>query len=132
MNLNPALLPLTYPDLVCVDDLDPMGSETTSDFQTLQQDVYHLLIEDAGSNLDDLSRGIGVESLLNGSNINIADIQHLIDTELTKDDRISTCTTKVTIGDTGIYYIDITITVGASVIGFNYQFTATGGLTLGS
>lgn len=132
MNLNPALLPLTYPDLVCVDDLDPMGNETTSDFQTLQQDVYHLLLEEAGSNLDDLSRGIGVESLLNGSQVNIADIQHLIDTELTKDDRISTSSTKVTVADTGIYYIDITITVGSSVIGFNYQFTATGGLTLGS
>lgn len=85
---NTGALPLTYPDLVCLDDMDPFASETTSDLQNLWQDVYHVLLQDPGSNPDDVDRGLGVVNLLSGDTSVLATLPRTAEQELLKDDRI--------------------------------------------
>lgn len=85
---NTSSLPLTYTDLVCDDDVDPNAAETTSDLQTLEQDIYHILLEDPGSNPDDPDRGVGVPSLLSGDTSVLATIPRQIESQLLNDERI--------------------------------------------
>jgi len=83
-----ATLPLTYADLVCLDDMDPFASETTSDLENLWQDVYHVLLQDPASNPDDVDRGLGVVNLLSGDTSVLASLPRTAEQELLKDDRI--------------------------------------------
>jgi hypothetical protein len=46
-----AQLPRTYAELRWVDDMDPMAAETSSDYESLTQDVFHVIKETLGSNL---------------------------------------------------------------------------------
>jgi hypothetical protein len=135
-----AELPLTVPDLVCTDDMDLFAGETTSDLQTLQQDVFHILIEAPGSNPDDVTRGVGIERMLSGTENQLANITQTIDAQLQKDDRIDsskTTLTKLPPGSmlpdgtplpAGGYAIDIEIVAGTQVLGVGFSFTADGGL----
>ncbi len=123
--VNPkATLPLTYTDLVCVDDLDPLAVETTSDLQNLEQDVRHVIQETLGSNLDDLSKGIGVGSRLSGSTVDLTRIPKILDGQLKKDPRVSTSksTTKVNAG--GSFELDVEVTVAGVVIGLHFPSSA--------
>lgn len=133
-------LPLTAPDVVCFDDLDLLGTETASDLETLEQDVYHVLIEVPGSNPDDVSRGCGVESILSGPSTRLDGLTTKIESQLRKDDRIDDARamlTKLPPGSTlpdgttlpdGGYLLGIEIVSGASVLGLSYSFTSDGGL----
>lgn len=85
---NATSLPLTYTDLVCLDDMDPLASETTSDLENMWQDAYHILIEDPGSNPDDIDRGLGISSLLSGDASVLQTLPRLAEQELLKDERI--------------------------------------------
>jgi hypothetical protein len=126
---NTVKLPLTIPDLLCVDDLDPNGGETTSDLQSLAQDIYHLLIEAPGSNPDDPDRGVGVEGLLGNSSANLAAAASTIDTQLRRDDRIDSSKTTLTTNPDGSYNLLIQVVPTGSVLpltyGYNYA-NATG------
>jgi len=130
------VLPLTYPDCVWTDDMDPMARETTSDLQNLQQDVMHLLIEDLGSNLDDLARGIGVDSALSGPSAVAAAMASRIDQQLGQDDRIDSSHTTVTQqgvpGTQGgaTFAIEIEIVVSGTTLGLSFAYSATGGLQI--
>lgn len=110
-------LPLTIPDLVCVDDLDPFAGETTSDLQTLIQDVYHLLLEIPGSNPDDPDRGIGASTYLSGTLENFKSLPGRIETQLGTDDRISSvsCTITPQASD-NTFTVNLNIGVGTQVI----------------
>jgi hypothetical protein len=139
-------LPLTYTDLVCLDDADLFASETGSDLENLEQDVYHILIETPGSNPDDTSRGIGVEQLLgSASQDTIPEITSLIDAQLKKDDRIDSCTSTLTQlppGSTlpdgtplpdGGWLLELDIVpdssiVGTATLGLAYGYSSSGGL----
>lgn len=122
-------LPLTVADLVCLADLDPKATETTSDLQSLEQDVLHILIEVRGSNPDDPDRGIGAEEMLSGSAANIAALPGLIDAELLKDPRIDASSSTLTTGPAaGQYTIRVQITVDGAVVGLSYSYTLTTGL----
>ena len=136
---NSPTLPLTYPDALCFDDIDPLGRETTSDLQTLVQDVYHSLIEDPGSNIDcniaGVERGVGIYGLLSSSSTQpVQSIERRVATGILKDDRISTCTVKITAPTTpdGVYTIALTIGVGTAVLGLQFAFSATFGLKFNS
>jgi hypothetical protein len=84
-----SILPLTAPDLVCLDDLDANASETTSDLQTLIQDVYHVLIEIYGSNIDDVDRGLNVEGMLSSDASDLPTLCLNAEQQLGQDARIA-------------------------------------------
>lgn len=81
-------LPLTAPDLVCVEDMDPFAAETQTDLESLEQDVLHILDEDYGSNPDDPERGIGLGNLLSKPTTALSDIVRQVESQLRTDDRI--------------------------------------------
>ncbi len=113
-------LPLTYPDLVCVADLDPFGQETTSDLQSLIQDIFHVLKELPGSNPDDPDRGVGVDMYLNGTVDNFKKMAGTIENQLALDDRIDSATCATTQNPDGTYLIKIQINVAGAVIPLEY------------
>lgn len=123
------VLPLTYTDLVCELDADAFARETTSDFQNLQQDVSHILIETPGSNPDDPDRGIGIDELLSGTEANLRRAIAKIDSELPKDPRIDASATNIVNTDPGDYDIDIQIVVDGQVIGLSFAYSSARGLT---
>lgn len=133
-------LPLTISDLAGFDDLDLFGSETQSDLETLAQDVYHVLIERPGSNIDDIDRGIGISALLSAPTTALTHITMLIESELAKDDRIDGVTATLTELPAGAklpdgsaldapgYLLEVDIVSGTDTLGLTYSFTPTGGL----
>lgn len=109
-------LPFTNPDLLCELDLDAYGRETTSDLQTLIQDVLHVLIEDLGSNLDDPNRGVGVDNFLSGTQDQLAQLPRIIEDQLAKDDRINTVSANLETQPDGTFRIRIDIGVAETII----------------
>ncbi len=124
--------PHSSPDLVCADDLDPFAGETTSDLQTLEQDVLHVLDEENGSNPDDPERGVGIYNMIGGTVEQLQQMAATIDTQLEKDDRIDSSTTTITDVSTtseqagAFYLISIEVVVDGSVIPLSYDLTPTG------
>jgi len=125
-------LPNTAPELRCFDDLDLFATETASDLEVLEQDVFHILIETPGSNLDAPNRGIGIEEVLSGPDLVLDDTCRRIEAELLKDDRIDAVAATITqVGDPGSYRLEIDVTVGAATLGLAFSFTRSGGLIAG-
>ncbi len=117
-------LPLTYPDLLCVNgDLDPFGGETTSDLQSLIQDIGHILVEDLGSNPDDPNRGIGINNYLNGTVDQFKSLCGLIEAQLRKDNRIHGVSAKVTQDPNGFFRIRLDIACVEGVIPLTFGWT---------
>lgn len=85
---------MSVPDLVCWDDLDPYGAETTDDLEQYEQDTYHALIQNRGENLADPAAGLGIEDALGGPSD--PNLKHRIETECLKDERTLTSTAQVT------------------------------------
>lgn len=124
-------LPLTYPDLVCVLDLDPNASETTSDLANLTQDIFHVLIELLSSNPDDPDRGVGIDQYLSGTLDDLAKVPRLIENQLESDDRIDAVSASLVQNAAGSEFpftIAIDIGVNGSVLGLQYGWTSNGGL----
>lgn len=121
-------VPIT--DAVCYEDL-ANGNETTSDAQALSQDIFHILLEVYGSNLDDPARGIGVEGWLSASAAKISALPSIIDSQLGKDSRITSSTSKLLVLGTSppSYQINIEIVASGSVIPLAFLFTQAQGLT---
>ena len=111
-----AQLPLTVPDVVCIDDIDQNGLETTSDLQTLEQDVYHLLIEIKGSNIDDITRGLGIEGLLSAAANRLGGKAQEIESQLQQDARIVIAIATVSILPPGTRLPDGTTFAGTDAI----------------
>jgi hypothetical protein len=119
---QPTGLPLTVPDLVGFDDLDPNASETTSDLQTLFQDVYHVAVEILGTNPDDPTRGVGLLTYLSGTSVQLQTAGGVLENQLLADDRITSCNVAFdfsTVPNT----VTINIGVDGQVIGLQYGFT---------
>lgn len=123
-------LPLTYADLVGLDDLDPFASETTSDLQSLLQDLYHVLIELPGSNPDDPTRGVGIDQYLSGTLDQLRTLPGVIETQFTADDRVDGCTASLESQSSGPYpwIIAVEVQVSGTVIGLQYGWDSVGGL----
>lgn len=122
-------LPLTVPDVVCMLDVDPGAAETTTDLETLEQDVFHILIETLGSNPDDPNRGVGVEELLSGKLDDVQKLGPRCEQQLLEDDRIDTCKATLTEQSDGSFLLHLTIGVDGQVLGLSYAYSATAGLT---
>lgn len=106
-------------DLDWFDDMDPFAGELTDPVAILKQDVYHMLIESPGSNLDDPDRGIGLEERLS-SVANLRALESHIDAELQKDPRIDVAhTTIAAVGD-GSYTVSILIEYDGEELGLDF------------
>lgn len=121
-------LPLTVPDLVCELDLDAQARETTTDLQTLSQDVLHVLLELVGSNLDDPDRGIGVDQYLSGTEDQLAALPSVIENQLEKDDRIDACSASLDQQADGSWILSIEVQVDGTVLGLQYGYVQGSGL----
>lgn len=121
--MSSAPLPLTYSDLVLIDDMDPFAAETTSDLQNLIQDCYHVVMQEKGSNPDDETRGFGLMSRLSGTLAEFMASASDLDAELEKDARIDSSST--VIRASGLpdypYELKITLVVDGSVYGVSMQ-----------
>lgn len=107
-------------DLLCHDDLDPYGRELSDDAAILWQDLYHRLIEDAGSNIDDPDRGVGVVSALSGT-ASPALIAHRIEADFRKDERVNQVRADVGIDGKITVYV---VAVDGATLGFDVSADA--------
>lgn len=120
---------LTYAELVCLDDFDPYGAETTSDLQNYTQDIYHRISQAHGSNPDAPDAGAGGETILSTSRTP-AEIQNLFVTEALNDPRTITATCAVTQLEDG----SMTARLSATTDSFHLEATLSvskQGVTLG-
>jgi hypothetical protein len=126
---NPgSALPFTYADIVLDDDMSLYAAETTSDLQTLVQDVTHVLVELLGSNPDDPNRGVGIATYLSGKVSDFQSVIGIIERQLTTDDRITSCVTTIVPLDDVNYQLFINIEVAGAVIPLQFGWSSAGGL----
>jgi hypothetical protein len=120
--------PVTAPDLVDLDDLDALGSETSSELQNLQQDCYHSLLAWPASNPDAPDRGVGVERYLSGTAADVGSLPAAIEADFLKDPRIQGCAATVTLEPDGSYLIAVQVEGAVGVVGLSYGYTQGPGL----
>lgn len=101
-------------DALCGDDLDQYGGELTDPLAVYKQDFFHRLIEPPGSNPDDPDRGLGLEELCS-SPVSAGGLELLIQNEILKDRRASTCTANVRVTDNGNAGQTVTISIVVEV-----------------
>lgn len=76
-------------DLRCLDDMSLFADECANELEELEQDVYHVLIQESGSNLDDPTRGLGLDDLLSSDDSVLEGIAPRAEVEVAqRDDRI--------------------------------------------
>ena len=124
--------PLNFPDIVFLDDLDPFGSEITSDQQGLEQDVRHIIEQVLGSNPDDQTIGIGIGGLLSGTASDLARVPGQIDHQLGEDDRIVASLTTIEQRTDGSWSIVVQIQVDTQVVTLGYSLGLSQGLQISS
>lgn len=108
-------------DFDCFDDLNPFDVDLSDPLEVLEQDVYHLLIEPPGSNIDDIERGIGLPDALKGRFD--PTLAHRIDGQLQRDPRIDVSTTTITpTGEPDEYRIDIVVEANGEELGLIFTF----------
>jgi hypothetical protein len=127
---NVANFPLTGPDLVDVDGLDPLAGETTSEAQNLSQDCYHWLEALPGSNPDDVTRGVGVDQYLSGTDEQLRDLPGAIEADFIKDFRIQACAADVTQDQDGGWVINVQIEAIIGVFSLSFGYSQAGGLVI--
>lgn len=111
-------------DLDCFDDITPFADELDDPLAELVQDVYHILIEAPGSNIDDPARGIGIVDRLSRA-VDQTLASH-IDAELEKDDRIDVSQTVIADRGGGRFEIAISIHYDDQVLDLAFSLDATG------
>ena len=116
-------------DLVCLDDLDEFASETNDEMVQLEQDLYHRLLEEYGSNPDDEDRGVGLASRLSGTDPPEM-IARLIEADFAKDDRVLSCTATVETDGAGndgvVARVNITVETTNGLLELGYSVTDSG------
>lgn len=101
-------------DFDCWDDLSLFDKDLTDPVEVLAQDVYHILIEAPGSNIDDPDRGIGILDMLSAPrDVGLA---ARISAQVERDERVSTCQTTVTETGPGAIRVDLLIHTNDEVI----------------
>lgn len=92
-------------DVICFDDLDLFGRETEDELIILEQDVYHRLFQEQGTNLDDLNCGLGLFVILSGPFD--PGIKEKMVAELLKDDRIDATEVAITELGQGRFKVEV-------------------------
>src|ERR1700677_2752981 len=115
--------PLTAPDVVYVDDLDRLATETTSEVQNLSQDLYHSLEMLPDSNPDVPGRGVGVVLYLSGSSEDLAGLVGAIEADFQKDFRVQACAATLSQEPDGSWLIQVEVEaiVGVFTLSFRYS-----------
>lgn len=107
-------------DALCWDDLDAFGAELDDPLEELRQDLYHRTIEPPGSNLDDPDRGFGLEGRLSSGvragTIN-SSLQHELEAELKKDDRVTDASVTILQTAAEEYSINIQVVANEQLLG---------------
>lgn len=96
------------------DDMDLFGADTTDDLEDLEQDVMHVLIQDRGSNLDDLDRGLNLDARL--SSIEDPSLKRQAEVEVGKDDRVQVATASLVVDPDGTRRLDVTAQFDGAVV----------------
>lgn len=98
---------MSTPDVRWYDDLDLFGSDVADDSEALQQDCYHVILEDPGSNLQDPDSGLGVENSLSG----VADpaLASLAEQQIAADERVAGVSATLTDNGAGTVTLDVAI-----------------------
>lgn len=89
--------------------MSPFADETTSELEELEQDVYHVLIETLGSNIDDPTRGLGLDDVLSDDEANLASVPGLAEHQIQQDDRVVAAKAKLTQDESGNPRLEIEI-----------------------
>jgi len=102
-------------DLRWLDDMDPFAAETESELEELEQNVYHVIEQDKGSNLDCPNRGLGAASAT--SKALPSGLAAQAENEIEQlDDRIDSCTAELTTADDGSVTLDLDVRVDGDVL----------------
>lgn len=112
------------PEIRCYADVDRFGAETLDELEDLEQDLYHRLIEQRGSNLDDPDRGLGIEDMLSGTVESTWKTK--IEAELRKDERVTAVAATITQIDTSIFRIEIQVEADEEELGLVLEADASG------
>jgi phage baseplate assembly protein W len=113
-----------FTDFDCWDDLSLFDRDLTDPVEVLAQDVYHILIEPPGSNIDDPDRGIGIPDLLSAPSD--PTLAHRIDSQVQRDDRVSSCQTTISENSPGVLRVDLHIDTSGGAIDLAFQNDAEG------
>jgi hypothetical protein len=109
-------------DAVCFLDLDPFATEMDDPLGELYQDLVHRLIEEPGSNPDDVDRGVGITDRLSGAYSPA--IAREVELDFAKDERVQACSCTVVEGaKAGSYDVEIQVvaTAGTFAMAFTYD-----------
>jgi hypothetical protein len=107
-------------------DLDLYGREINDPLQELYQDLVHRLFESPGSNPADLDRGVGLFAMLSGR-LQLIPIVAMIEADLVKDDRVSSCSAAVTAQDSnGNYLVSVQVVCNEAKLGISLAVNADG------
>ncbi len=115
-------------DLRCLDDMSLFADETTSELEELEQDVYHVLIETLGSNLDDVTRGLGLDDVLSDDEANLVSVPGLAEHQVQLDDRVVAAKATLTKDEDGNPRLEVQIQPTDDTLG-TATVTVTGNLT---
>lgn len=113
-------------DIRCSDDMDFFGEETDDALEDLSQDLYHRLIEDYGSNLDDPDRGLGLKDLLSGTLD--PNLTQRIEAELRKDGRVSEVLATITTQADGSFRVEVQVVADEQALGITLESDGLGGI----
>ncbi len=122
-------LPKTYSEARWLNDLDPSGAETDSDLESLEQDVFHVIVQTLGSNVADPHKGVGALNYLSGPTTKLAGMPAIIDAQLKSMTRITSSKTTlapVPGSNPPSYIVQVAAVVAAQVMNFNFQLGPTG------
>ncbi len=115
-------------ELRCLEDMSAFADECVDDLEEIEQDVYHVLVERTGTNLDDLERGLAVDDMLSDSTTVLDGLPTKTEAELGKDDRISAVACKLTTDADGNPRLEVTIQPTDEVLGTRTLVVDDGGL----
>lgn len=118
--MNKPSLVRTYQEARWTDDLDPSGAETSSDLESLEQDVMHVLEENLGSNLADPQKGVGVANYLSGTSVQFAQLPAIIDSQLAQVTRIDNSHTTIQQQPDGSLLVLVNLTVAGAVVALQF------------
>lgn len=116
-------------DIRCLDDMTLFADECDSELEELEQDVYHVLIQEAGTNLDDPLRGLGLDDLLSSDDSTLDGIASRAEVEVAlHDDRIVSTSAQLVRDENGDPRLELQVVPSDATLGPVTLIVTNGGL----